>query len=142
MGIYRKYLENIGKYEIGFFENPEFCEIGISRKYEFSKFSFFKNRSNIFHIPSHFATFFIEENVFKFRVFSYHLEIAETLENATVGAPIRSRTIRLKKYVLFSNISSDIDNFRWLVQIFTVPDSVLTTRVICCHYRTLFSLPE
>ena len=70
------------------------------------------NRQNIFHTPWHFSTFFIEENVFKFRVFSYDLEIAETLENETVDAFIRSKNIRLKKVALFSNISSDIDNFR------------------------------
>ena len=38
-------------------------------------------RPNISHTPWHFSTFFIEENVFKFRGFSYDLEIVETFGN-------------------------------------------------------------
>ena len=52
---------------------------------------------NILHTPSHFATFFIGENVFKFRVFSYDLENAESFKNAAIGATIRSPNVRLKK---------------------------------------------
>ena len=52
---------------------------------------------NILHTPSHFATFFIGENVFKFRIFPYDLENAESFKNAAIGATIRSRNVRLKK---------------------------------------------
>ena len=63
---------------------------------------------NMFHRPLQFFIFFIEKIFFYFRDFLSDLEIAETFENGTADASIRSRNLRLKKYADFFQISSDI----------------------------------
>ena len=69
--------------------------------------------------PKSFSNFLIVYKNIDFRDFLYELEIAETFENATTDTSIRYQNLRLKKYVFFFNISSDLAKFPQLVQIST-----------------------